>query len=482
MRSFSNVVGRHGNNPQDDLWQRAKDYIVMAWFDAFPNSQTSSPPSHRVTPTMAPPVQPPFPRLAPVPYPPSQALPTFSFPFRPRKEDVFYVQQGRVVTLSLYNIPEVGQVTLTLRNMGGVMHMEDVTNNFTTRRTLDNTIQGEGSKIQWKMKSDYATSKLPAIRKQINQMDKNAVHTFEFSLSVPGKPNPIMSWKKYMVVIGRGGTAEHESTQTLNVGWEDLQPIHTLSSPSPVSKRKRAVQEDATKADPPNPEPKKHKVDDETDEEGEEEGGQTQADVTATHVDIRKGMQDVLLGVDRPSQPQSPPNQVDEEVTPHIKEPVESFTLQPHHPTVASTITQPPIDPPRAESIHLSIRLIEMAGKTPVPWGDAVEHGTQLAVALHNPLDDRIRVVCHACDKNAKVLPMEGKLAMNLAPRETTVMSKFVASHESGPIQLHFLCAVLPLVQGRPLYHTCLFVNVKAPKPTPPSEGQNGAKALPNPN
>jgi len=35
-------------------------------------------------------------------------------------------------------------------------------------------------------------------------------------------------------------------------------------------------------------------------------------------------------------------------------------------------------------------------------------------------------------------------------------------------VQLHFLAAALPLVPGRPLYHTRLFVNIEGQPPLPP--------------
>lgn len=40
-QAFVSVVTRHGNNPQEPIWLKARDYLVMAWFDAAPT--TASP-------------------------------------------------------------------------------------------------------------------------------------------------------------------------------------------------------------------------------------------------------------------------------------------------------------------------------------------------------------------------------------------------------------------------------------------------------
>jgi hypothetical protein len=477
---------------------------------------------------------------------PSTLLP---FPLRPPTNAIVNILQGRVFVLSLHNIPAMGLVSITIRNLGGALHTEDVTDNFVTTRTIRNDTQGAGGKVQWKLRSEYATSKLPYVRRQINQMDKQTVHAIEFTLSISGQPDIHLAWKKFLLVLGRGSSGEHEIAKTSDVMWEELEPMKpgglpTLSA-GPVStvskrrdvdametdevrlgKRKRQMErelllesdskkkkEDDIIADTDDEvkeekgEKEKEKEKEKEEEEEEEFGEKTTSTVKEEKLtDIRKAMGEALMRADGPSTliadsvssttttttttTTTAPTQaasdgdIDRE-TSDGKEPFETFTLQPQRPPPAQPprpvaapavpVRAPALPAPNAapaaaasngvaasrpESLHLSIRLIEMAAKQPIAWGSMVPHNTELAIAMHNPSDDRIRVVCHVCDKGEKRLPMDGKLVMDLTPRESSVMCKFRALIQDGPIQLHFLAAALPLVPGRPLYHTRLFVNV----------------------
>jgi len=386
-------------------------------------------------------------------------------------------------------------------------------------------------------------------------MDKQTVHAIEFTFSVPGQPEVHLAWKKFLLVLGRGSSGEHEIAKTSDVMWDELEqmkitgPSPSILSSAPISsisrrrevdvmetdeirmgKRKRQMEQELMASDA-----KKRKEDDiiaDTDDEGKEEKGEKEKEKEREEeeeeellgekskqqvkeeriIDIRKVMGEALMGADGPSTltaeavsstttttttttnatQATADGDIDRE-TGDGKEPFETFTLQPQRPPTAQpprpvAPSAVPVRPPmpavatsaaaaaavnslttapasRPESLHLSIRLIEMVGKQPIAWGSMVPHNTELAIAMHNPSDDRIRVVCHVCDKAEKRLPMDGKLVMDLAPRESSVMCKFRALMQDGPIQLHFLAAALPLVPGRPLYHTRLFVNVAPPPP-----------------
>lgn len=112
----------------------------------------------------------------------------------------------------------------------------------------------------------------------------------------------------------------------------------------------------------------------------------------------------------------------------------------------------------------MAIRLLDIGARKPIQWGDVIPDGTAVAIAIHNPSDKFTRVVCHVCDKDERRLAIEGKLVMDLASKQSAVMLKFVAHHKDAAIQTHFLAANLPLVPGRPLYHTKLYLNVSKPK------------------
>lgn len=136
-------------------------------------------------------------------------------------------------------------------------------------------------------------------------------------------------------------------------------------------------------------------------------------------------------------------------------------TLQHEQPQTAHPSQQ------QQHKLHLSIRLVELPSKQPVAWGSIVAHNTELAIAVHNPDPQvRIRVVCHVTDKNERRIDnVNGKLVVDIPPKESTVMCSFRALATDGPVQLHFLAAGLPLVPDRPLFHTRLFLNVASLPP-----------------
>jgi hypothetical protein len=474
-------------------------------------------------------------------------------PFIPSKDAIVHTLQGRVVVLSLHNIPAAGEITLTIRNIGGALNAEDVTDNFVTVRTVRNDVAGAGSMVQWKMRSEYATSKLPCVRKRINQMDNQTVHAIEFTFSAPRQRDVRLASKKFLVVIGRGG-GEREIAKAIDLDWQELEGMGLSSlagapmscqaknrreqdamediernvteetASIPMGKRKRLAEQETTDstaqrrkktstAPTPTGENGGVSIDSDSESDKGEIGDNAKEVKEGGLTDIRRVMGQALVSADGPStlmrQPVSSPpiittttttttstttivgTDIDKE-TRGGAEPFETFTLQPQRsthprplPAVAAVVspTQPSksADPIHAsggtltptgvaidgpESMNLSIRLIEMMGKTALAWGSLVAHNTELAIAIHNPSDEHVRIVCHVHDKKEKRLPMDGKLVMDLVPRQSSVMCKFRALHHDGPIQLHFLAAVLPLMPGRPLFHTRLFVNVQREDPS----------------
>lgn len=131
------------------------------------------------------------------------------------------------------------------------------------------------------------------------------------------------------------------------------------------------------------------------------------------------------------------------------------------HPTPSQPVP-PPQSPVQAEpALHLSIRLMDVQKKAPIPWGSVVKDQRELAIVMHNPqATESIRMVCHVCNSQERRLPVNGKTVLDLQPKASAVMCRFRADAYESPVQLHFLAATLPLIPGRPLYHTRLFVNI----------------------
>ena len=541
-------------------------------------------------------------------------------PFRPPLNSIVHILQGRVFVLSVQDIPVPGIVSITIRNYGGSLHGEDVSDNFVMTRAVRTEGSGRGSKVQWKLRSEYSTSKLPYVRKQIPQMDKQTVHSVSFTLAPSGgQPDLTLNWKKFLLVLGRGSSGEHDILKSCDLSWDELvpggpsdlpalvqgPPTTTTPSSTPIptttattpqlsttsqstsgvlpsgSMSSMTTQKEAKNVTEGDIELKtskrkrkktEHRIgkkrrltedgelaiaEEETEDEEEEEeegieGGEKtkrtkkgskeamkalkteklekeeypeleneKSDKEAKRKEVEGEMEREMAGEPaRDSISQGgfnivPPNNHNNRNTDSgmdgdvdgKSEPFETFALEPRatppqlHTTVPARPTQPAARPgqpqtrnttgttttanagapagagggaaqadggtARVENLHLSIRLLELHSKQPVPWGSLVPDDSELAIAMFNPSQDKIRVVCHVCDKEEKRLPMEGKMVLDLNSKESSVMCKFRAMGKDGPIQLHFLAAALPLVAGRPLFHTRLFINVEVSCPLP---------------
>jgi hypothetical protein len=117
-------------------------------------------------------------------------------------------------------------------------------------------------------------------------------------------------------------------------------------------------------------------------------------------------------------------------------------------------------------TLNLSIRLLRCQNKQLIPWGSIIARNEEFAVCIYNPSKtDKMRIVCHVCDSTDRRKSIEGKLVLNLDESESAVMLKFKTDdpHDKTPLQLHFLATILPLIPGRALFHTRLFVNVEKP-------------------
>jgi len=140
-------------------------------------------------------------------------------------------------------------------------------------------------------------------------------------------------------------------------------------------------------------------------------------------------------------------------------EPCENFALQPQPPQPQQSAVTPSVSIP--QTLHLSIRLIEMQNIQPIEWGSIVPHNTELAIAMHNDsFNDNIRVVCHICDKEENRIFSDVRCMMDLAPQESSLLCKFRALMQDGPLRLHFVGATFPVVRDGRVYHTKIFVNV----------------------
>lgn len=518
--------------------------------------------------------------------------------------------------LCLHDIPapqgKEGIVSITIRNYGGSLHGEEVTDNFVLSRTMKIEAGGRGDKLTWKLRAEYSTSKLPSVRKQIPQMDTQTVHSVAFTLSSStGRPGITMMWKKFLLVLGRGTSSEHDIMKSCDLSWDELEQVDNRygavlpasllmtatpfgeTSPSissaPMSSRskkrnrpeevedgeeeeegvesssldasesslgekggdalslpekfgkRRKVQEEGelSVADETEDEEDEHgeskrakksikqsmeeflkaemeddaddrdkkRDDKEEDEEGEGEGGSardTVSNLTSSRVSAADGTapprpaptfmvstrndSDMMEGDDGKNEPleafslepRSVPSlsramsggtaamaqvsgaMANVGATPQLQQqPPQPSTTAAGGGTAAAPGAPPSATAVRQDALHLSIRLMDVQTKQPVPWGSMVPDETHLAIAMHNPSDDKIRVVCHVCDKDEKRLTVDGKMVLDLSPKESSVMCKFHARGKDGPVQLHFLAAALPLLPGRPLYHTRLFINVE---------------------
>lgn len=334
------------------------------------------------------------------------------------------IYQGRIYSVNLHDIPLInGSIKITIRNFGGILDQSDVTKYF-----ISDDSQQEIDKrkiIKWVLKPLYATNKLAsAIPTSKQGLDKLATHYIYFTITDYDTKQIITRvYKIPIIVIGRG--SKQKSKYQFNVIWDDLILENEIM---PKFKRQSEKGNDNTDAEQV-PSKRSKKNHDDINEENEEEK------IVIKNLESLRGL--------------------DMSIQDSRQIPTTQPTIQPIIQTTTQTTKQSVPD------LQLQIRLIKLPNGIPIENDSIIPNNTLLGIAIKNPLDVSIRVVCLIHDKNDRHLNnVIGESKADIKPQNAIVIRKFEVLSIDKPI-IHLFVAKLPLSNEIQPFYKKLIINVE---------------------
>lgn len=136
------------------------------------------------------------------------------------RKEVLTIFQGRIFPVCLHSLPSAqGVVTITIRNVGGLLDGNDVTDEFLVHKDERTQPIEPSHVVKWRLNPSLATSRIPS-KRGLHRQDKEAVHLLCFSMLEPQHNTEPVSLVHRIpfIVVGRGTNKQVENVNTLEIG------------------------------------------------------------------------------------------------------------------------------------------------------------------------------------------------------------------------------------------------------------------------